>query len=116
LALFSELPATRRLDVGSSIHYIASVLDREAMTTIVDSLSESVFYKSGTRVKTLKGSLRGTITAVLEVGRLRWRADTGTEFLALPESPVPDDCMLRSPLYELPHRQHRLSASLPELP
>jgi hypothetical protein len=92
LALFSELPATRRREVGSAIaHYIAGVLDREAMTTIVDSLSESAFYKIGTRVKTLKGSLRGTITAVLEDGRLRWRADTGTEFLALPESLVPDD-------------------------
>lgn len=28
---------------------------------------------------------------ILDDGRVRWRSDTGTEFLALPESLVPDD-------------------------
>ncbi len=92
LALFSELPATRKREVGSAIaHYIAGVLDREAMISIVESLSESATYQPGDRVKTLKGTLRGVITAILEDGRVRWRAETGTEFLALPESLIPDD-------------------------
>lgn len=91
-ALFSELPATRKREVSSAIaHYIAGVLDREAMTSIVESLSESATYQPGDRVKTLKGSLRGLITEILGDGRVRWRAETGTEFLALPESLVPDD-------------------------
>jgi len=92
LALFSELPATRRREVGSAIaHYIAGVLDREAMISIVESVSKSAAYQPGDPVKTLKGTLRGVIVNLLDDGRVRWRTDNGTEFLALPESLVPDD-------------------------
>lgn len=91
LALFSELPATRRREVGSAVaHYIAGVLDRQAMISIVESLSQSAAFQPGDRVKTLKGTLRGVITGILGDGRVRWRAETGTEFIALPESLVPD--------------------------
>lgn len=92
LALFSELPTTRRRELGSAIaHYIAGVLDREAMISIVESLSQSAAFQPGDPVKTLKGTLHGVIVNILDDGRVRWRADTGTEFLALPESLVPDD-------------------------
>lgn len=92
LALFSDLPPTRRRQVGSAVgHYIAGVLDREAMVAIVKSLSRSASFQAGDRVKTLKGTLRGAIVVILADGRIKWRADTGTEFLALPESLVPDD-------------------------
>jgi hypothetical protein len=85
--LFGELPPTRRRAVGSAVaHYIAGVLDREAVVAIVDSLSQSSDFVHGQRVRTLKGTLQGVIIAILDDGRVKWRADTGTEFIALPES------------------------------
>ena len=55
-ALFAELPTTRRREVTSAIaHYIAGVLDREAMVEIVAGLCESAELRPGDRVKTLRG-------------------------------------------------------------
>lgn len=91
LVIFSELPAIRKREVGSAIaHYIAGVLDRDAMISIVESLTESASFQPGDRIQTLKGILHGTIVEILEDGRIKWRADTGTEFLGLPESIVPE--------------------------
>lgn len=92
LALFSDLPATRRREVGSAVaHYIAGVLDRDSMVSTVDTLWQSAALQPGDKVRTLKGSLRGEIVAVLEDGRIQWRAETGTMFIALPESLLPDN-------------------------
>jgi len=92
LALFSDLPVPRKREVGSAIaHYIAGVLDREAMVSIVESLSRSANFRPGDKVRTLKGSLCGVIVKILDDGRVKWRAETGTEFLGLPESLMPDD-------------------------
>ena len=91
-ALFSELSALRKREVGSAVaHYIAGVLDRDEMISIVESLSQSAALKPGDRVKTLKGTLHGVIVKILDDGRVKWRAETGTEFLALPESLIPED-------------------------
>ncbi len=91
-ALFSDLAPVRKREVGSAVaHYIAGVLDRQAMVEIVESLSQSAVLKAGDRVKTLRGSTRGVILRVLEDGRLVWRPDhTRTELTALPESLLPD--------------------------
>ncbi len=87
LALFSDLPAVRKREISSVIaHYIAGVLDRENMASMVHQLSESASLKPGDRVQTLKGSTKGTIVAILPDGRVQWRADTGTDLTALPES------------------------------
>ncbi len=88
LALFSDLPPLRKREVASAIaHYIAGVLGREEMVSLVDDLSRSADLTAGTRVKTLKGSLRGVIVRVLEDGRVSWRPDGGVgELLCLPES------------------------------
>ena len=43
-------------------------------------------FKSGDRVKTLKGSMNGKILRVLPDGRVVWRADSGAELTSLPES------------------------------
>jgi len=93
LVLFSELPATRRREVGSATaHYIAGVLDREAMVAIVEALCRSASFGVGDRVKTMRGSLHGTITRVLEDGRVAVRADGGaSEIFCLPESLLPDE-------------------------
>ena len=88
LAIFAELPAVRRKEVASAIaHYIAGVLDRDAMVEIVEGLSQSASFQAGDRVKTLRGSLRGVVRRLLDDGRIVWRADGGTsELIALPES------------------------------
>ncbi len=72
-------------------HYIAGVLDREAMVEIVESLSESADLKPGQRVKTLRGSTHGTIVRLLDDGRVAWRPDgSQAELIALPESLLPE--------------------------
>jgi len=86
-ALFAELPTTRRREVISAVaHYIAGVLDHESMAQIVNELSEAADFGPGDRVKTLRGSMSGTIVRLLPDGRVVWRADSGAELIALPES------------------------------
>jgi hypothetical protein len=89
-ALFAELPTSRRREAASAIaHYIAGVLDREAMAAIVDSLSEAADFKPGDRVKTFRGTGHGVIVRVLDDGRIVWRSDSSyMELIALPESLV----------------------------
>jgi hypothetical protein len=73
-------------------HCIAGVLPWEAMAEIVESLSETTEWIAGDRVKTLRGSLRGTIVRVLKDGRVVWKPDgTQTELTALPESLARED-------------------------
>jgi hypothetical protein len=73
-------------------HYITGVLDREAMAGIMRDLASAAQFVAGSRVKTMRGSLRGTIIRVLEDGRVAVRPDGSTsELLSLPESLLPDD-------------------------
>jgi hypothetical protein len=92
-ALFAELPTSRRREVMSSVaHYIAGVLDREAMVSIVESLCQSAELKAGDRVKTLRGSTHGTVLQILPDGRVAWRPNgSNSELLALPESLLLED-------------------------
>jgi phosphoglucomutase len=89
-ALFAELPTGRRRELTSAVaHYIAGVLDRQTMVQIVESLCESADFKTGERVKTLRGSTHGVVIRLNEDGRVVWRPDgTESELLALPESLV----------------------------
>ena len=87
-AVLAELPTGRRRQVMSAIaHYIAGVLDREAMVEIVESLCQAADFKTGDRVKTLRGSAHGEIVRVFPDGRVGWRPDgSQAELIALPES------------------------------
>jgi hypothetical protein len=89
-ALFGDLAPSRRREVGSAVaHYIAGVLDRDAMVEIVESLSLSAELGPGDRVKTLRGTVRGVILRILSDGRVAWRPDgSQSELIALPESLV----------------------------
>jgi hypothetical protein len=70
-------------------HYIAGVLDREAMISIVEDLCRSAELKVGDRVKTFRGTLRGRIVRIRRDGRVVWQPEGGaTELIALPESLV----------------------------
>ena len=86
-AVFAELPHARLREVTSSIaHFIAGVLDHDSMSRVVNELSEAFAFKAGDEVQTLRGSKCGKIVRVLKDGRLVWRADSGAELTALPES------------------------------
>jgi hypothetical protein len=85
-----ELPYTRLREASSAIaHYIAGVLDRDAMIEIVESLCHTASFKPGDRVSTLRGTSHGIILRVLDDGRIVWKADGSTmEMEALPENLV----------------------------
>ena len=90
-ALFSDLVPGRKREVGSAVaHYIAGVLDREAMVDAVETLCQATILRPGDRVKTLRGTMRGQVLRLLEDGRVVWRSDSGVELTALPESLVRD--------------------------
>ena len=91
--IFRELPATRLKEVTSAVaHFVAGVLDRGAMVAIIEELCRGASLGVGDRVKTMRGSLRGVITRVLDDGRMAVRPDvSATELLSLPESLLPDD-------------------------
>jgi len=88
LALFSDLPPVRKREVSSVVaHYIAGVLDRDAMMDAVQSLAQTADWKTGDRVKTLDDSMHGTILRILQDGRVLWKPDAAqTDLTALPES------------------------------
>jgi hypothetical protein len=92
-ALFRDISPVRRREIGSAVaHYIAGVLDREAMAEIIESLCASAELKPGDRVKTLRGTTRGLILRLLEDGRVDWQPEgTTSELMALPESLVRDE-------------------------
>lgn len=92
-ALFSDLVPGRKREVGSAVaHYIAGVLDHDAMAQMIDSLCQSAAFQVGDRVKTLRGSLHGQIAQILDDGRVVWRADgTENELTALPESLIQEE-------------------------
>jgi len=87
-ALFAEFPRGRRREAASlAAHYVAGVLDREAVAGGIVSLAEAADFKPGDRAKTLKGSLQGVVKKILPDGRIVWRPDgQETELIALPES------------------------------
>lgn len=88
--IFAELPTTRRREVISAVaHYIAGVLDKDSMSEIILSLCSTAQWKAGDRVKTLRGTIQGTITEVLGDGRIVWTPDgRSSPLIALPESLV----------------------------
>jgi hypothetical protein len=86
-AVLADLPTVRLREVTSaSAHYIAGVLDREAMVQMVEALCEAADLTPGTAVQTLRGTTHGTVQQVLSDGRIVWRTDAGTELTALPET------------------------------
>jgi hypothetical protein len=88
--VFAELPHVRRREVISAIaHYVAGVLDRDAMVQIVESLCESASLKVGDKVKTLRGSTNGVVLRFLPDGRVVWQPNgSKTELIATPEALV----------------------------
>ena len=92
-AIFAELPPLRLRELISALaHYVAGVIDRESMISVVDEVCRSADLKPGDRVKTLRGSLRGIVTRVLDDGRVAWMPDNSSvELTTLPESLAPDD-------------------------
>ncbi len=90
--LFQELPGPRLRQTTSVVaHYVAGVLDRDATVALVEALSRTPTFEVGDRVRTIKGSLRGKVIAVLDGGRTRWRADSGVVFVGTVDLLLRDD-------------------------
>jgi len=87
-ALLAEFPLARRREASSLVaHYVAGVLDEQSLVLGLDSLTETMDFKPQDRVKTLRGTTRGTILRVLPDGRVVWQPDgSATELTALPET------------------------------
>jgi len=86
-AVFIEFPLARRREAASlAAHYVAGVLDRGSMEAGLITLGELAEFHPGDRVRTLRGSMSGTILSVQPDGRVVWRTDSGAELIALPEA------------------------------
>jgi hypothetical protein len=86
--LFADLARGRRREAASlAAHYIAGVLNREAMVSGIEALAESAKLQPGDRVRTMKDLLCGVVKSILPNGRVAWLPDRqGKELIALPES------------------------------
>ena len=91
--IFRELPSARLKEVTSAVaHYIAGVLDRDAMVAGVEELCRTADLVPGMRVKSMRGSMRGVITRVLDDGRVAVRPDgSASEMISLPENLLAED-------------------------
>ena len=70
VALLADLPAGRLREAASAAaHFIAGVLDRESMVQIIAQMCAAADLTPGTRVTTLRGSVRGTVVRTLEDGQ-----------------------------------------------
>ena len=83
----------RKKEAASIIaHYIAGVLDRDAMADGIEELCRAADLVPGRRVKSLRGSLHGVITRVLDDGRVAVQPDgSSSEMISLPENLLPED-------------------------
>jgi hypothetical protein len=85
LALFSDFAPVRKRELSSAVaHYIAGVLDRDSMVSIVESLCGSAALGPRDREQTLRGSTSRTVVRILDDGRVVWKPDGSTlEFTGL---------------------------------
>ena len=90
-AIFSDIPATRKREMGSAIaHYVSGVLDREPMVEIVETLWLQKPVGPGESIKSLRGSATGVVVRILEDGRVVWRLDgSKSELIASPDTLIP---------------------------
>jgi hypothetical protein len=91
--IFAEAPASRRREIiSAAAHYVAGVLDRNAMIVIIEGMWRVAQLSPGQRVKTLRSTLRGFVVRVLEDGRVAWRPDgPAADLVALSETLVSED-------------------------
>jgi len=91
-ALFYDLPLLRRKEVASAAaHYVTGVMRREEMGAMFRSAVRLPSFIPGDRVRTLRGSTRGEIIAILGDGRVKWRTESGCELIATAESLLPEE-------------------------
>ncbi len=92
-AVFADLAIVRRKEASSAVaHYITGVLDRDLMVTVLRDLGQSAHFVQGARVRSLRGSLHGVITRLLDDGRVAFRADgASSDIISLPENLLPED-------------------------
>ena len=87
-AFLAEVPPGRLREATSAIaHYVAGVLEREAMIELVEGLCRLSEFKAGDRVKTLRGSTHGVVVRIMKDGRIVWKPKgSQAELIGSPES------------------------------
>src|SRR5205807_454182 len=66
-AVFSDLATVRRKEIASAVaHYITGTLERDAMVSALESCAKAANFTVGARVRSMRGSLRGVVTRVLD--------------------------------------------------
>ena len=89
--VLADLPPARLREATSlAAHYVAGVLDREPLSSGLNSLLQATTLQPGDRVRSFRGSLRGTVVRLLPDGRTVIHTTDGAELLALPETLLPD--------------------------
>jgi hypothetical protein len=87
-ALFADLAVARKKQIASLVaHFIAGVLDENAMLGGLNDLIALESFQVGDRVGTLRKSVSGTIVKIKDVGSIMWKTDgTGMLWTGTPQS------------------------------
>src|SRR5688500_4173863 len=87
-AFLAEVPPVRLREATSAIaHYVAGVLEHDAMVELVEGLCRLSEFKVGDQVKTLRGSTHGLVVIMMKDGRVVWKPKgSQAELMASPES------------------------------
>lgn len=85
--VFASLPALRRRETTTAIvRFVAGLMERAAMVEIVENLWSPMRPEPGDRVRTLRGSLVGTVLGTAPDGRVHWLPDCASvRLITLPE-------------------------------
>jgi hypothetical protein len=85
--VFAPLPALRRRETTHAVvRFVAGLLERAEMVEIVENLWSPLRPEPGDRVRTLRGSLVGTVLGTAPDGRIHWLPDCASvRLITLPE-------------------------------
>jgi hypothetical protein len=85
--VFASLPVLRRREtVTAIVRYVAGLMERSAMVEIVETMWRPICPEPGDRVRTIRGSLVGTVLGIGLDGRIHWQPDCASvRVMTLPE-------------------------------
>jgi len=89
---FVEFSPQRAKLIGSAVgHYVAGTLDKNALTSFFNEMVAEPAFEIGTRVTTLKKSLRGVVKSITKEGDVVWQPDrSNTTLTTTPSGLLPE--------------------------